>query len=174
MWKLDQSEGWFFRFNSIGQVQHIFTDMFELMESFKTANEPRLASLNYELLLYLLTYSEPLTNTNILNNKDLIHKIADHIFDNPAYGWTTESMAELSGYSVYHFIRLFQKIMGIKPNEYVTQCRISAAKNLLLSTESPIYEIAAQIGFAQASYFIRVFKKHTDLSPQAYRNIFRQ
>ncbi|MCZ4151476.1 hypothetical protein BZG21_44625, partial [Escherichia coli] len=115
---------------------------------------------------YLLTYSEPLTNTGILNNKELIHKIADNILDNPAYSWTTEAMAELSGYSLYHFIRLFQKIMGMKPNEYVKECRLSAAKNLLISTDTPVYEIAEQVGFSQASYFIKVFKTHNGLSPQ--------
>ncbi|MBW4079953.1 AraC family transcriptional regulator [Paenibacillus sp. S150] len=172
MWKLDTPS--FFRFAGIQYVQRIFSDMFELMDAFKTGIEPHLSSLVYELILFLLKNSESLKNTNTLDHKEIIHGIADKIHDKPDFHWTTEHMAELSGYSLYHFIRLFQKIIGLKPNEYVKVSRLSAAKNLLISTELPIFEIAENIGFSNTSYFIKVFREWTGFSPQVYRSIYKQ
>ncbi|WP_145321774.1 AraC family transcriptional regulator [Paenibacillus xylanexedens] len=171
MWKLDDIT--IFRFAGIKQVQRIFSAMFELIDSFKTANEPRLSALVYELLLFLLKNSESLKHNNTLDQKEVIHGIADKIHNKPGFHWTSEHMAELSGYSLYHFIRLFQKIMGLKPNEYVKVSRISAAKNLLVTTDLPIYEIAENVGFSSTSYFIKVFRETTETSPQGYRNMYK-
>lgn len=172
MWKLDNTT--FFRFAGIQQVQRIFSSMFELMETFRTGNEPHLSALVYELLLFLLKNSESLKQNNTLDQKEVIHGIADKIHDKPGFHWTSEHMAELSGYSLYYFIRLFQKIMGMKPNEYIKMSRISAAKNLLVATDLPIYEIAENVGFSSTSYFIKVFREAIETSPQVYRNIYKQ
>ncbi|KAA8746165.1 helix-turn-helix transcriptional regulator [Paenibacillus sp. UASWS1643] len=173
IWKLDLSENWFFRFTGIRQVQQIFSSMFELTDTFKMGNEPHLAALVYELLLLLIQNSEPLKKTNTLDQMGMIRQIADSIHDKPEFMWTTAYLAEMSGYSLYHFIRIFHKIMGIKPNEYVKECRIAAAKNLLISSEMTVYEVAEQTGFSQTSYFIKVFKEHTGLSPKVFREMYR-
>ncbi|AIQ31439.1 MULTISPECIES: helix-turn-helix transcriptional regulator [Paenibacillus] len=172
MWKLDSTT--IFRFAGIQQVQRIFSSMFELMDTFRTGNEPHLSALVYELLLFLLKNSESLKQNNTLDQKEVIHGIADKIHDKPGFHWTSEHMAELSGYSLYYFIRLFQKIMGMKPNEYIKMSRISAAKNLLVATDLPIYEIAENVGFSSTSYFIKVFREAIETSPQVYRNIYKQ
>ncbi|HTG71565.1 MAG TPA: helix-turn-helix transcriptional regulator [Candidatus Udaeobacter sp.] len=80
----------------------------------------------------------------------------------------------LAGYSPYHFLRLFQQVMGKTPNHYVTESRIDAAKLLLATTALSVTEIAVRCGFAQASYFIRVFRLAEGVSPKMYRTIYGQ
>ncbi|MBR5308623.1 MAG: AraC family transcriptional regulator [Clostridia bacterium] len=68
------------------------------------------------------------------------------------------------------FEHVFKEHMGTTPMDYLFRIRIEAAKNLLESTELRISRIAEEVGFADANYFARVFKKYTGDSPAKYRN----
>ncbi|MNL70641.1 HTH-type transcriptional activator Btr [compost metagenome] len=81
-------------------------------------------------------------------------------------------MARLSGYSSYHFLRLFRLVMGKTPNRFLTDCRLARAKLLLVSTGLTVAEIARQAGFAQSSYFIKVFREFEGMPPNQYRRVF--
>jgi len=59
--------------------------------------------------------------------------------------------------------------MGISFSSYVNKARIEHAQRLLLDTSLPIIEIAALVGFEEQSYFSKVFKEKTNLSPGKYR-----
>lgn len=70
-----------------------------------------------------------------------------------------------------YFSRLFKKEVGISFSEFLTLYRIEKAKTLLMESDFPIYRIANEVGFSDASYFCKVFGKHTDTSPNSYRRI---
>ena len=55
-------------------------------------------------------------------------------------------------------------------NEYISTIRIEYAKELLLTTNQKVNEIAEECGFSSASYFNVVFRKQVGVSPGAYRN----
>lgn len=78
----------------------------------------------------------------------------------------------MTGYSSYHFLRLFRVVMGKTPNRYLTDCRLAKAKLLLVSTGLSIAQVATQSGFAQSSYFIKVFRRFEGMSPVKYRQAF--
>ena len=65
--------------------------------------------------------------------------------------------------------RLFKEYMGVNFTKYVATLRIDQAKQLLLTTDLSIAEIAEKTGFASSAYFVRVFKAEAGLSPSAYR-----
>lgn len=52
---------------------------------------------------------------------------------------------------------------------YLLQCRLNAAQKLLQDDAIPVQEVAARCGFSDSSYFIKVFQKHLNLTPAAYR-----
>ena len=74
--------------------------------------------------------------------------------------------------SKFHFIRVFKRIMGTTPYNYLTNYRINSAKFFLRTTDMPVSEIADKCGFADTSNFIVQFKKHTNQSPLRYRRYF--
>ncbi len=76
--------------------------------------------------------------------------------------------------SKYHFIRLFRRIMGTTPYNYLTNYRINIAKTMLRSSNKSIAEIAEECGFLDTSNFITQFKKNTDQKPTQYRRDFTQ
>ena len=71
--------------------------------------------------------------------------------------------------SKYHFIKCFERAMGITPQRYITKVIMEKSKLLLRTTSCQVSEIAAMLGVEDALYFSRMFKKHNGVSPRAYR-----
>jgi AraC-like DNA-binding protein/CheY-like chemotaxis protein len=79
-------------------------------------------------------------------------------------------IAEAVGVSEDYLSRVFNRELGISPWEYLNRYRVLQAKTLLGQTDTSIQTIARQVGFNDQSYFSRVFRKLTGVSPQAFRN----
>lgn len=79
------------------------------------------------------------------------------------------ALTEITGYSSGYLSRVFKSHTGISIHEYVTNARIALAQQLLSSTNLRVYEIAANCGFANSTYFIRVFKERMGMTPQEYK-----
>ena len=77
--------------------------------------------------------------------------------------------ASVAGLSVRRFGELFHESFGETPGHYLTNVRMNAALELLRRSSLSVAEIAALSGYADASYFIRVFHSRTGISPAVYR-----
>ena len=77
-------------------------------------------------------------------------------------------VSEYVGLSESHLSSIFAKQAGKTFIEYVTELRIEKAKTLLRESNLKIYEIADNVGFANAEYFSRIFKKVVGKSPNAF------
>lgn len=84
---------------------------------------------------------------------------------------TLNCVAEQIGLSPAYLSSLFKKESGKSFSEYLTMCRMNAAKKLLHETSDPISLIAEQTGYVDAKYFSKVFSKAFGISPQKYRNL---
>jgi transcriptional regulator GlxA family with amidase domain len=62
---------------------------------------------------------------------------------------------------------------GLAPIEYVQRLRVEDAKRRLERTDAPIEEIGWRVGYEDAAFFRRLFKRVTGLSPGAYRKRFQ-
>jgi len=78
------------------------------------------------------------------------------------------AIADQAYFSRYHFIRLFSKIYGKTPHQYLTWVRIEQAK-LLLQTDLPVQEVCFAVGFDSIGSFTGLFKKRAGQSPAQYR-----
>ncbi|MEG4393445.1 helix-turn-helix transcriptional regulator [Microcoleus sp. BROC3] len=79
-------------------------------------------------------------------------------------------LAKLVQISPYYFSRLFKKSIGVTPHQYVTQCRIEKAKQLLKRQDLSIIYISQQVGFHDQSHFSKTFCKLVGLTPKKYRD----
>ena len=80
-----------------------------------------------------------------------------------------EMIAERSGFSLFHFMRVFTIFTGYTLKSFIRQRRLSEAAKELLSTNSYIYDIVERYGFTSVEAFIRAFKKQFKTTPQEYR-----
>ena len=78
------------------------------------------------------------------------------------------------GYSVGHFRKLFKKMTGTSPSQYMNRIRIDYAKSQMhqFGKSKSLKEIALECGFEDSLYFSRVFRKQEGMSPQEYRNCY--
>ncbi len=72
--------------------------------------------------------------------------------------------------SYSHFARAFKQSMGVSPNVYMTEQRISRAKKMLAETDLRIADIALRAGFASQSHFTSTFRKLVWTTPKAFRD----
>jgi two-component system response regulator YesN len=82
-----------------------------------------------------------------------------------------EGAAGKVGFTPEYLSALFLKETGTNFSVCMTRFRITEAKRLLAAGNARIFEIASEIGFSDAQYFCRVFKKHTGLSPREYSHL---
>ena len=110
--------------------------------------------------------AEETQNTSQSINR--INALLRYLDINYAEDISTEQAAEYTGFSKYHFIRLFKLQTGYTFHDYLTLKRISMAEELLI-TDMPITDIAFQTGFNTLPSFCRTFKKYTNYSPSDYK-----
>ena len=73
-----------------------------------------------------------------------------------------------------YFIRLFKREFGISPIQFVNSKKVERAQLLLYTTDMPVKEVAYTLGVSDHSYFIRMFRKVTGITPQDYRSRMRE
>jgi len=89
--------------------------------------------------------------------------------DSPQNDWTLESLASEVGMSRSVFFNQFKKLVHETPLSYLTNWRIRQAQKLLITNNSNISEIAANVGYQSEAAFNRIFKSKTGQTPAVYR-----
>lgn len=85
---------------------------------------------------------------------------------------TVADVARRFHYSPSYLTSLYRRVFGIGIAEQIAEYRIDRARELLSSTTSPVAGIAAEVGYDDPKYFMRVFKRRTGLTPGQYRDAF--
>jgi two-component system response regulator YesN len=85
---------------------------------------------------------------------------------------TLESVSGMFHFNSSYFSTLFRTHTGKTFSELLIETRLNRAKELLSDTACnlKIYGIAEQCGYRDAKYFCRLFRKHTGVSPEVFRN----
>jgi AraC-like DNA-binding protein len=73
------------------------------------------------------------------------------------------------GVSEGYLSRSFNQETGLSLIHYLTRYRVQQAKQLLLTTDKTITEIAMEVGFSDSNYFSRVFRQEAGVSPVTFR-----
>ncbi len=83
---------------------------------------------------------------------------------------TLADMAAAARLSRMHFAALFVRATGLRPHDYLLRQRVTAAAELLLSTDKPIVQVALDVGFQTQAHFTTVFKRVTGSTPARWRS----
>ena len=103
-------------------------------------------------------------NKKISNAVDFIHQ-------NLGRPIQVNELADSCHFSNDYFSRLFLKIMGTRPIDYINRKRIESAQLQLITSNDPIEKIALESGIDNFSYFNRTFKKYSCATPGEYRKL---
>jgi len=80
-----------------------------------------------------------------------------------------EDAAREAGLSPFHFLRLFSKVLGVTPHQYLVRSRLRHAARLLAGDARSITDVAFDAGFADLSNFVRTFRRAAGVSPRGFR-----
>lgn len=80
-----------------------------------------------------------------------------------------DDAAKQSGLSAFHFLRLFAKVLGVTPHQYLVRSRLRHAARLLADPARSITDVALDVGFADLSNFVRTFHRAAGVSPGGFR-----
>lgn len=83
------------------------------------------------------------------------------------------AMARMSGLSERSFTRRFARATGMPPLEYVQTLRLEESKQILETTELPVEAVAQEVGYEDAGFFGRLFRRKVGLTPAQYRKRFQ-
>jgi AraC family transcriptional regulator of arabinose operon len=96
-----------------------------------------------------------------------IQKVVEVLNQDPSR--TLPELAHSCQISVSRLSHLFTDEIGINAKNYRLDCRLQVAARVLVSTGTPIKEIAYTAGYRHTSSFVRAFKTHFGSSPTSYR-----
>jgi len=101
----------------------------------------------------------------------LVENAARYIRQNYARPIKLADIAAVVNFSPVYFGAVFRRVAGRTPIDYLNQTRVQAAQELLLSPTLSVAEVAQRVGIGDPSYFARLFKKYTGLSPREFRKL---
>ena len=124
----------------------------------------------YQLMARFLIDAQPKAEIN----DDRIQKVLSYIRKNIYKTIDIDSLAAISCLSKDHFIRLFRKEVNNTPLQYINQKKIEKAQLILITDSMPIKNISYLLAYEDHSYFNRLFKKLTGVTPQQYRDRYKK
>lgn len=144
--------------------------IFNIIKSNRESNEFLISKIIYSMLINLLYINK----NNTINNYPCsslvnISKVVYFIDNNINKNINIESLAKISCYSPTYFAKLFYKVIGNTPMNYVLGKRINKSKEYLSRTAISVEQISEMVGFCSSSHFIRSFKRFEGLTPAEYR-----
>ena len=102
---------------------------------------------------------------------DVIHQLKQYILAHSQEDISLESLAKKVGLSPIYISKIFKEKQGINYIDFLTECRIEKAKELIRDTDKSIKEITFEVGYHDPNYFSKVFKKLCQVSPKEYRKL---
>lgn len=94
-----------------------------------------------------------------------------YIDNNYMYDISLEQLANVAGYSKYHFSRIFKQYNSMSYLQYINARRVKAAEVLLLDHSIPITEVAMRSGFKSLTTFNRIFKDIKHCTPSDFKRL---
>jgi AraC-like DNA-binding protein len=146
----------------------------ELYRKMKNAieNPGSMASLKLKIYMLdiLLQLTEPYMPSEIPESLlSELTRVKDTMIHSPELRRSNREWASELGVSESHFYRLFKETYGQSPASFAERHCIKQAEKWLLGTDTPIIDIAMNLGFKTSQHFATVFKKNTGVTPSAWR-----
>lgn len=122
-----------------------------------------------EVIQFVRYCAEIVRNYRKQTSPDILHRCQEILKEHFIRDITLYEMAMMTGVTASYLSRLFKGKLGINYTQYLNQLRVNKAKELLGMPNMKIMDIAGMIGYNNANYFSRIFKKYTGMTPQQFR-----
>ena len=148
----------------IDRIFNMNNNYIEDIENFKTLEDLSvwLTDIIHRYIGYMFEFTE-------VKHTDIIYKITAYINQNYMKKISLDTLANEVYLSKSYISKIFKEEMQISLSEYIKKVRIEKSKALLLDSSLSLVEIANLVGFEDQSYFTKIFKTNTGVSPGKFR-----
>ncbi|MCL2208851.1 MAG: helix-turn-helix domain-containing protein [Treponema sp.] len=136
----------------------------------KIEDSPDQKEITEILAQFLENISEKIFSFHGVQHFSAIRKAERFIWENYTRKLSLQEIADVSGLSAPYFSTIFKEEMGENLSNYLNRLRVEKAAAILLTTNIPISQIAKICGFEDQSWFSKIFKNNTGLTPGKYRD----
>lgn len=149
------------------------------------ANRPlRNATIYSKLLSFLTMLGRECINKDkgFLSGKDqkqqvyigMLINVCKYIDEHYTETIKIDDIANIAGFSKFHFTRLFKQTMDMSWYDYLINRRIMQAEKLLIETDLSIMQVAMKAGFGSLATFNRIFKQKRNCTPTEYKRMYKR
>ncbi len=124
--------------------------------------------------MLLITETAAVQKSTMVRSPKILREITEWIRRQITTPVTAAEVGKHFSYNPDYLTTLFKEYFGIGLKEYINEQKVSKAEEYLKTTDSPIQEIAAMLGFKSANQFIKYFSYHKGVSPSHYRDHYNQ
>jgi AraC-like DNA-binding protein len=103
------------------------------------------------------------------SNKSRLHFVLNYISENLTKKIPIDTLSQKVYLSRSTFFKMFKEQFGLSPLDYINGERLKLAKQLLVTQNSSVRDVAFQCGFSDPNYFVRLFRKSEGITPAMYR-----
>lgn len=133
---------------------------------------PRLSALVYELLMVLTEGASGLGRPSAAAGLGRLEPVLAALAARPAHPWDIDALASVIGVTPQHLGRLFRRALGQSPLDYLVRLRLNRALQLLIERpDLRVHEVGEAVGYPDANYFIRLFRRHEGRTPGQFRDL---
>ena len=118
---------------------------------------------------YLQVFLAEMTRIICHGDSPLVDNVRSMVMREPTKNYSLESLAKSAGLSKFHFLRKYRSLAGVSPADDVRRIRLSLAKDLLISTDEPLKNIAEKSGLSNETTLCRLFQKYYQRPPGQFR-----
>jgi AraC family transcriptional regulator len=139
--------------------------LFRCFRQRETANTLSFESIACELVGTAQAREEYVSDTAPL----WVRRVQQQLDAATTLGCSVSDLAREAGVHPVHLARVFRKVTGVSPGEYLQRARADRACDLLLNSEMPLSEVAAECGFYDQSHMTRILRRYSQTTPKALR-----
>ena len=161
--KLHQSLGSLFSPDPAGNLSSY---ILHIVSTYQSLDIYQSAAMSYSLLMELCSAAQ---NASGQAYPQLVQDAMGIIHARYPFLSGIDELSDMLGISEPHFIRTFTAFTGISPGKYLTKVRIERSMLLFCDPSLTVDNIANMVGFSDANYFCRVFRKSTGSTPGIFR-----
>lgn len=167
-WLLNYDE---YHFYNNEEIAYLINKVIRICSE-RTKEKDVLADLTLKELLVRIMQTQNLktiSDDGYNLNQNPLAFVLNYIKSNLNEKISINSLSDKACMSKATFYRLFKRELGISPNDFILTEKINKAKLLLAQPGAKVASISYELGFSDANYFIRAFKKNVGITPGAYQ-----
>lgn len=167
-WRLDYEK---YHFQNNEEIAGLINKVVRICAE-RSGSKDILADLTLKELLVRIMQSQNLSTMagdSGNTNRNPLTYVLNYIKANLSEKININSLTDKACMSKASFYRLFKRELGISPNDFILSEKISRAKQLLSNPSAKVAAVSYELGFSDANYFIRAFKKMEGITPGNYQ-----